>query len=193
MLLYTFSGTTVHPPPSVIEPAPELEAEIVEMLDRSVTEDDVIFAEVAEIIERKEIPPPPPVHAPSPAPEPDNLPLIFAERMPVFGEDCKQLSGEKRKQCSERALLTFVQQGVKYPAMARNNGIQGVVVVKFVVERDGAVSGIEAIRTLGGGCTEAAVKALERINTTGLRFTPGIQGDNPMRVAFNLPVKFALE
>ena len=177
------------PPPVVIEPVPELDEPAPENVDQSITEDDfVVPVELPAPPVRKVAPPPPP----PPTPEPDSTVAIFADRMPVFGADCKQLAGEARKRCSDRALLTFVQSGVTYPSLARNNGIEGTVVVTFVVEKDGSISGIEPVRELGGGCTEAALKAIRRINTEGMRFTPGVQAGRPVRVGFNLPVKFQL-
>ena len=120
-------------------------------------------------------------------------PRLFAERMPVFGQECFGLQGAERKACSDRALLSFVQSRVKYPAMARENGIQGTVVVSFTVEKDGSISDISPARKVGAGCTESALKAVEAINQEGARFRPGIQGGRPVRVRFNLPVKFRLE
>ena len=179
------------PPPTVIEPAPELEAESVEMIDQSITEEDeAVFAKMPEVLAPKRTPPPPP---PLPAPAEIDPPIVlFAERMPVFG-DCAGLSGEERKTCSDRNLLGFLLKHLKYPAVARNNGIQGTVYLKFVVERDGSVSGIEVVRGQSGGLTDAALEAVQMINTKGQRFAPGVQAGVPVRVAFNLPIKFALE
>jgi protein TonB len=123
----------------------------------------------------------------------DNGPVIFAERMPVFGQECFDLEGDDRKLCSDRALLSFVQSRVSYPAFARENGIQGTVVVSFTVEKDGSISDVAAAREVAGGCTAAALKAVNAINKETARFKPGIQGGLPVRVRFNLPVKFSLE
>jgi protein TonB len=179
------------PPPQKIELTPDPEVEPIEQEDQLITEDMPIEPfELPVPKPRKVISPPPPT---PPAPEiVDNGPVIFAERMPVFGEDCKQLTGEERKQCSDRTLLNFVQGGAKYPELARQNNIEGTVVVSFVVEKDGSVSSIKAIREQAGGLTHAALLAVERINKKNMKFSPGIQGGLPVRVAFNLPVKFQL-
>ncbi len=180
------------PPPPVIEPIANEQAPTAEQMDRSISEADPVVFDLAPrpVLERK-APPPPPV-APPPPPV-DEGPVLFAERMPVFGEDCKQLSGEERKTCSDRALLSFIMAHISYPAPARNNGIEGTVYIKFVVEKDGTVTGIEAIRGLPGGLTDAALRAVQRINVAGRTFSPGIQAGRPVRVAFNLPVKFQLD
>jgi protein TonB len=123
----------------------------------------------------------------------DHGPVIFAEYMPVFGKECFDLDRSERKTCSDRALLSFVQSRVGYPALARENGIQGTVVVSFTVEKDGSISDVVAAREVAGGCTAAALKAVNAINKEKARFKPGIQGGLPVRVRFNLPVKFSLQ
>ena len=181
------------PPPPTIEPVPDEQAETVELIDQGISADDAVVMDVPPVFAKPSItPPPPPPLPPSPTIDEDSL-RIFAEHMPVFGEKCKALSGEDRKQCSDQALLRFVQQGLKYPRLALENGVEGVVVVQFVVEKDGTISHLEPIRKLPTGCTEAALEAIERINKEGQTFTPGIQAGRPVRVSFNLPVKFALQ
>lgn len=180
------------PPPPVLEVVdePELEAETFE--NQNIEADEQVLAELAPPTPLAPADPPPP---PPPAPEPqiDNAPLIFAERMPVFGQECFDLAGDERKVCSDRALLTFVQSRIKYPALARENGIEGTVVVSFTVEKDGSISDVVAAREVAAGCTAAALKAVNAINAEGAKFKPGIQAGSPVRVRFNLPVKFALQ
>lgn len=179
------------PPPPVIEPVVEPEAASVQLIDQSILEDEPVVFEAPAVPVRKATPPPPPT-APPPPPE-DNSPFIFVERMPVFGKACQELTGEEKKQCSDRTLLQFVQGKVRYPRIARTNGIEGTVVVRFVVEVDGSVSSVEAVRKISGGCTEEAIRAVESINESAENFAPGIQGGRPVRVIFNLPVKFELQ
>ncbi|MEM9525052.1 MAG: energy transducer TonB, partial [Bacteroidota bacterium] len=130
---------------------------------------------------------------PPPAPEEGPDIFLFVEHMPLFDESCKELPKEERKSCSDRKLLQFIMANVNYPAMARENGIEGTAVISFTVEKDGSVSEIEAVREVAGGCTEAALKAVAAINRKGKKFTPGIQQGREVRVRFNLPVAFRLE
>lgn len=181
------------PPPPVIEAVDEPEIEPEVFTNQDIEPDDPIIANLAPPVPVAPATPPPP--APPPAPEPviEEGPLIFAERMPVFGQECFDLPGDERKTCSDRALLTFVQSRVNYPALARENGIQGTVVVSFTVEKDGSISDVAAAREVAGGCTAAALKAVNAINSENARFKPGIQGGLPVRVRYNLPVKFSLQ
>ncbi len=181
------------PPPPVIEAVVEPEIEPEVFVSQDISAADPVLPDLAPPTPTAPAAAPPPPPLPEPEPEPDNTPLIFAERMPVFGQECFDLQGDERKACSDRALLSFVQSRVGYPALARENGIQGTVVVSFTVEKDGTISDIDPVREVGGGCTAAAVKAIQAINQEGAKFKPGIQGGLPVRVRFNLPVKFSLQ
>lgn len=180
------------PPPPVLDIVDEPELEAETFVSQDITADDAVLANLAPTTPTAPASAPPPPPLPEPEPEPDNTIMIFAERMPVFGQECFNLTGDERKLCSDRALLAFVQSRVNYPAMARENGIQGTVVVSFTVEKDGSISDVVAAREVAGGCTAAAIQAVEAINEEGANFKPGIQGGLPVRVRFNLPVKFSL-
>ncbi len=179
------------PPPPVIEPMPDGEAPSIEQVDQSITEEDSFFAEEPVLLPvEKSVPPPPPM--PPPREENSNAIVITADHMPVFGEKCLSLTGQERKSCSDRSLIEFVAKQIKYPRLASDNGIEGTVFVRFVVEKDGSVSGIEALREVGGGCTQEALRAIAQINLKGRSFRPGLQAGRPVRVMYNMPVKFQL-
>jgi protein TonB len=82
---------------------------------------------------------------------------------------------------------------VKYPAIARENGIQGRVVVQFVVEKDGKITDANVVRDIGAGCGEEALRVVNSMNGMNQRWTPGKQRGKPVRVQFTLPVSFKLQ
>lgn len=86
------------------------------------------------------------------------------------------------------ALLNFVYDNIVYPEIARENAIMGTVVIRFVVEKDGTVSNIEAVRDIGGGCAQEVIRVLQDMP----RWTPGRQSEKPVRVSFVFPIKFEL-
>ena len=181
------------PPPPVIEPVAEPDVDTVVFQNMGlepnepVTATPPVLAPAPSAIGAPKPPPPPPpkeVIAP---------PIPFAERMPVYSNECFDLEDADRKMCSDRALLSFVQSRAYYPALARENGVEGTVVIAFTVEKDGTVTDIQAVRGVPAGCTEAALKAVRALQTEGEKFLPGRQGGLPVRVRFNLPVKFSLE
>lgn len=179
------------PPPQVLAVAEELEVDTMTFIDQSITDETPVLAPPPNL--EPAAAPPPPVPLPPPPPPEDAPPVLFAERMPVFGQECFNLDGDERKQCSDRALLRFVQSRAHYPPLARENGIEGTVVIAFTVEKDGSVADVEAVRQVAGGCTESALKAVNAINLEGQRFLPGRSNNNVVRVRYNLPVKFKLE
>ncbi len=88
----------------------------------------------------------------------------------------------------EQALLNYISKNTKYPAIARENNIEGRVFISFVVEKDGSVSSVEVIRGIGGGCDEEAKRVIKSLPN----FTPGKQNGRAARVQYNVPVNFKL-
>jgi protein TonB len=86
------------------------------------------------------------------------------------------------------ARMKFLQDNIKYPQMARESGIQGTVYVTFVVERNGNVTDVKILRGIGGGCDEEAVRVVQNMP----KWEPGKQRGKPVRVQFNMPIKFTL-
>ena len=84
--------------------------------------------------------------------------------------------------------MSSIFERLVYPEIARKAGIEGRVIVQFVVEKDGSVSNAEVLKGIGGGCDEAALKAI-----TETRFTPGMQRKKPVRVRMTIPVVFRIK
>lgn len=117
--------------------------------------------------------------------------LIFkvVEEMPRF-PGCENIKGnEEGKGCSSKKMLEFLYANIKYPEEARRNNIQGTVLVRFIVRKDGSLDDIEAVRGIGGGCDEEA----ERIVNMMPKWIPGKQRGESVDVQFNLPIKYKLD
>ncbi len=89
----------------------------------------------------------------------------------------------------DEARIKYLQKNIKYPQMARESGIQGTVYVTFVVEKDGKVTNVQILRGIGGGCDEEAIRVIQNMP----RWNPGKQRGKPVRVQFNMPIKFTLQ
>ncbi len=89
----------------------------------------------------------------------------------------------------EAELLKYLAQNIKYPPLARENNIQGVVALTFVVGKDGSVRDVTIVKDIGGGCGKEAVRVVE----TMPKWIPGEANGNPVKVRFTLPVRFKLE
>jgi periplasmic protein TonB len=85
--------------------------------------------------------------------------------------------------------MKFLQENIRYPQLARESGIQGTVFVTFVVERDGSVTDVRVLRGIGGGCDEEAVRVIQQMP----KWVPGRQRGQPVRVQFNMPIRFTLQ
>lgn len=86
------------------------------------------------------------------------------------------------------ALYKFIQDNVRYPQLALENGIEGKVYVTFVVETDGSITNPRLLRDIGGGCGQEAIRVVKMMP----KWTPGKQQGKTVRVQFNLPVTFTL-
>jgi len=89
----------------------------------------------------------------------------------------------------EQALLDYIGSNVHYPKKARKKNIQGTVYISFIVEKDGKVSTVKVLRGIGGGCDEEAVRVVSSMPA----WKPGYQRGKPVRVQFNLPIRFILD
>ena len=121
-----------------------------------------------------------------------NVPDLFkvVEDMPRFrGCENEDLSKEEKTKCSNKNLLSYVYEHIRYPAIARENGITGMVVIQFVIEKDGSISDAKIVRDIRGGCGKEALRVVNAMP----KWTPGLQRKQPVRVQFNLPVKFRLD
>jgi protein TonB len=105
----------------------------------------------------------------------DHTPIIAPEIMPEFPGGLE-------------ALLNYLSRNIRYPTEARQQGIQGRVYLSFVIEKNGSVSTIEILRGIGGGCDEEAIRVVEKMPN----WNPGKQNGRPVRVIYNLPVRFSL-
>jgi len=115
------------------------------------------------------------------------------EQMPMF-PGCEEIADIKeRKPCADRKMLEFIYKSLMYPPIARENGIEGMVVVGFVVEKDGTLDNIQMTKNIGGLTEYDAFRVVNLMNTTEPKWAPGLQNDKPVKVHFNLPIKFRLE
>lgn len=89
----------------------------------------------------------------------------------------------------EKALQQFLANNIQYPALARQKGIEGNVVVTFVVGKDGGISDIDLVRSIGGGCDEEVFRVVRAMPD----WIPGEADGKPVKVRFTLPVRFRLE
>ena len=86
-------------------------------------------------------------------------------------------------------LNAYLADNIQYPSVAADAGISGVVVVSFIIEKDGTISEVKCLRNIGGGCGDEAV----RIVKTMPKWIPGVKDGKLVRCQFKLPITFAFK
>ena len=86
-------------------------------------------------------------------------------------------------------LFEFLSMNVKYPAEAEKNDVQGRVIVTFVVEKDGEVSNAKVVKSVNPALDAEALRVINAMP----KWTPGMQGGEPVRVKYTVPVTFRLQ
>jgi TonB family protein len=119
--------------------------------------------------------------------EDENIIFKSPEVMPRFS-DCEDYNRQYLTMtCDIREMLQFIYDNIKYPKEALEKGISGMVVIKFIVEKDGSLTNMDIVREIGGGCGQEALSTIKKMN----RWVPGMQDSEVVRTAFYLPVRFS--
>lgn len=108
--------------------------------------------------------------------EESNLPFTSVEENPSF------MGGVKE-------MYKFLSQNLKYPSAAQRANIQGKVFLKFIVEKDGSITGVESMKGIGFGCDEEAIRVVKLMP----KWIAGRQNGRNVRVIFTIPVFFKLD
>ncbi len=117
--------------------------------------------------------PPPP---PAPKPEVANKVFDVVEEMPSFPG-------------GQGALMSFLSSNIKYPVVAQENGVQGRVIVGFVVEKDGSISDVKVMRSVDPSLDREAQRVVKAMP----KWKPGKQNGSAVRVKYTVPVVFRLQ
>ena len=86
------------------------------------------------------------------------------------------------------AFGTFLARTIRYPQIARQNNVQGRVIISFVVEMDGSLSDVKVAKGVGSGLDQEAL----RIIKVSPNWMPGMQNGKRVRVAYSVPISFTL-
>ena len=87
------------------------------------------------------------------------------------------------------ALMGYLRDNIKYPTVAAENGVQGRVVVGFVVERDGSITDVNILRGVDPSLDREAMRVVKSMP----RWNPGKQNGSAVRVKYQVPVSFRLQ
>jgi protein TonB len=168
---------TEHKPPEPPKAQPPQVISTINIVENEIEVDDniTIDAEADQLTEIPEYIPPVPEQVEEEPVEEGEI-FYVVESMPSFP------GGEEK-------LYEYLALNLVYPVQAREAGIQGRVFLTFVVERDGSITDVKVLRGIGGGCDEEAIRVVKAMPG----WIPGKQRSMPVRVQFNLPIKFTLQ
>ena len=101
--------------------------------------------------------------------------FVVVEKMPVYPG-------------GDEALFRFIYENVRYPAEAKEQGIQGKVILRFMIASDGAVEDITVVRGVHPLLDAEAIRVMSIMPG----WTPGTQGGKPVNVWYSVPISFSL-
>ena len=87
------------------------------------------------------------------------------------------------------ALMSWLSQNIKYPVIAAENGVQGRVIVQFVVEKDGSITDVKVAKSVDPSLDKEATRVVSSMP----KWTPGKQNGSAVRVKYTVPVTFKLQ
>jgi len=124
-----------------------------------------------EVLKAKEV-----IAQPEPPKEEETKVFDVVEQMPSFPG-------------GQSALFQWLSSNIKYPVVAEENGVQGRVIVTFVVERDGSITDVKVVKSVDPSLDKEAV----RVTKSMPKWIPGKQNGAAVRVKYTLPVTFRLQ
>jgi protein TonB len=156
------------PPPPVIQ-----QPEIIEVPDEEEIEEEIDIKMDVEITENTKIE----AIVFADAPEEEKVDEVF-----TIVEDQPEPPG------GIQAFYQYIAKNMNYPAQARRMGVEGKVFVQFVVDKSGNITEVQAVKGIGAGCDEEAV----RVISEAAKWKPGKQRGRPVKVRMILPITFKL-
>ena len=86
-------------------------------------------------------------------------------------------------------LMSWLSQNMKYPPIAAENGVQGRVIVQFVVEKDGSITDVHVAKSVDPSLDKEAARVVKAMP----HWIPGKQNGSAVRVKYTVPVTFKLQ
>ena len=164
-------ATEIPPTPDVIVQQPQL----VEVPDEQEIEQEVKFVFDVEVTEDTKIQAVEAIEAPK---------IVEEETEQIF--TIVEVTAEPKDGLA--AFYQSISEQIKYPAQARRMRVEGKVFVEFVIGKDGKITEVKAVKGIGAGCDEEAVRIIQNSPP----WNPGRQRGKPVRQRMVLPIIFKL-
>lgn len=159
---------TVPPPPAAVT-----KAEIIEIVEDDADIEEDIMASTEDNVEWVDI---------------DDYDVVTVEPEPEEEEIFMVVEDQPEFPGGTAALLEYLRKNIKYPAVCRENNIQGRVLVTFIVNKDGAIVEPEVVKSVNPQLDKEALRVISQMPN----WKPGSQRGKPVRVKYTVPVNFRL-
>lgn len=118
-----------------------------------------------------------------------NSPLYkMVDEMPLFSNCETAADVLKRSECSKKKAAAYVEQRLNYPKIAKDNGVKGIVIIRFIVEIDGSLSNAKIVQDIGAGCGQEVLRVMQNMP----KWVPPQRRGKAVRAEVELPVQFEL-
>ena len=159
---------TVPPPPAAVT-----KAEIIEIVEDDADIEEDIMASTEDNVEWVDI---------------DEYDVVTVEPEPEEEEIFMVVEDQPEFPGGTAALLEYLRKNIKYPAICRENNIQGRVLVTFIVNKDGAIVEPEVVKSVNPSLDKEALRVISQMPN----WKPGSQRSKPVRVRYTVPVYLRL-
>ncbi|MBR5707624.1 MAG: energy transducer TonB [Bacteroidaceae bacterium] len=159
---------TVPPPPAAVT-----KAEIIEIVEDDADIEEDIMASTEDNVEWVDL---------------DEYEVVEVEPEPEEEEIFMVVEDQPEFPGGTAALLEYLRKNIKYPAICRENNIQGRVLVTFIVNKDGAIVEPEVVKSVNPSLDKEALRVISQMPN----WKPGSQRGKPVRVKYTVPVNFRL-
>ncbi len=117
--------------------------------------------------------------------------IILRPTIPAYFPGCiSEAEGtDEKAQCSAGKLMSYISRTLRYPELAREEGVEGVVVLSFVITNQGDVEQVKVLRDIGAGCGDEAKRVVSEMPA----WQPAIFKGDSVYTQFTLPITFGLK
>lgn len=115
-----------------------------------------------------------------------------ADEMPRF-PGCEHLPEPERASCANEAMFKFLYESISYPKSEREQGIEGIVIARIIIEKDGSIAEPKIVRGISPGLDNEILRVINKMKDLPEKWIPGRHKGEAVPVMLTVPFKFALE
>lgn len=112
--------------------------------------------------------------------------------IPAQYPGCDDIEGEEAIRCAKEKFQEYIAETMQYPEEARSEKIEGEVMVKFIVTKEGNIANPQVILDIGGGCGKEALYLIQNMNNLAKNWTPAMHKGKKVESEVVVPIHFKL-